>query len=488
MTDSQSLIDQVVDFFARYLSCSRDQLDLLALWTFHTHCYRNAPFSPALNIHSREKQSGKTTCLELLEMLCNDTWFHTSPSPALVIRQTQGLDKNQPFTGTLLLDECRFTAALQGVLSAAFRWSGRQVGRSTNETGDSVFDRRISFFPKAFAGNGRLPDCLRDVSIPIGLEPKQPGSSYRRFHQDSNREPAASLRAGLHQWYEEHTDRLAKMPTYKESQFPPELSSRQQDCAEPLLHIADLIGGQWPQRARNALVNAFALSAFEDFYSSKQVLGDIQKAFAAKDHPQWISTADLLIFLHTMDNRTWDEWSKGKPLNSKDLAALLAPFGIKSKNHRTGEGEKVAKGYNQEDLLASWRCHTLPELFRRAKQEMMTNAAQGSHGSVAANLQNSVGGAPQQGTGSQKLEASSVAATLQNSVPRDSEQVAGSQKLAAPPVAADLQHSELVAGSQKPVADNPKPVAKSEPRIVRSVKVYAGQQHKPIEVITVLDD
>ncbi len=366
MPDSELLIDLVVDFYSSFLFCSREQIDLLALWTFHTYCFQYAPFSPALNIHSREKQSGKTTCLQLLHMLCGRASFHTSPSPALVIRQTQGM-VGRPFTGTLLLDDCRFTTALQGVLAASVRWSGVQTVRSKNEAGGPVFEERFCYFPKAFAGNQRLPDCLRDVSIPIALEPKgvlrskrdDPDSSFLRFRQDDNQEEADSLSVDLHQWYEDHVEALKKMPSYRESQFPPELSSRQQDCAEPMLIIADLIGGDWPQRARNALVNAFALSAFEDFHSSKQILADVHQAFTTKGNPAWLSTADVLEFLHAMDDRAWDEWSKGKPMTSKDLGRLLHPFGIKSKNHRTEEGkkgvkDKVVKGYSLEAFQKSW--------------------------------------------------------------------------------------------------------------------------------------
>src|SRR5947208_16210905 len=85
--ETQTLINQVVDFYGQYLSCSPHQLDLLALWTFHTHCFQSAPFSPPLNISSRRPQSGKTLCLELLALLCHRPCFHTSPAPSLLLHQ-----------------------------------------------------------------------------------------------------------------------------------------------------------------------------------------------------------------------------------------------------------------------------------------------------------------------------------------------------------------------------------------------------------------
>src|SRR5215831_12246124 len=102
MNTTETLINQIVDFCRQYLSCSPEQLDLLALWTLHTHVYSAAPFSPSLNIHSHEKQSGKTVCLELLSLLCHDAWMHTAAAPSLLLRQ---LTRDEPnsFTGTLLL-------------------------------------------------------------------------------------------------------------------------------------------------------------------------------------------------------------------------------------------------------------------------------------------------------------------------------------------------------------------------------------------------
>ncbi|HEV3040884.1 MAG TPA: DUF3631 domain-containing protein [Candidatus Angelobacter sp.] len=406
----QPLIDQVATYYVRYLSASPEHLDLLALWTLHTYCFQDAAFSPSLNITSRHKQSGKTLCLQLLNDLCSDTWLYTSPSPALVLRQTQGTDTNHPFTGTLLLDDCHITTRLRGVLTAGFHWTGTQIVACKDRDGKRSFEQRPAFFPKAFVSNGYLPDSLKDVSIPISLEPKQRGSPCRRFSYDNETsEFCRTLRRSLYRWGQENSQRLADRASYEENQFPLEFSSRQQDLAEPLLQVADLIGGDWPQRARNALISIFALSAFEDFYSSRQVLFDLREAFHAKDDPQWISTADLLEFLHTMDDRTWDEWNKGKPMNPKDLATLLKPFGIRPANQRLESG-KVIKGYKKELLDRVWVRQLLLETWGTTVptcgEEILSR-----NNLVAANPQNSSTNIP-----AQQLTPGAVAAEMQEQI------------------------------------------------------------------------
>jgi putative DNA primase/helicase len=358
-SESHALLDGVVAFYRQYLSCSPQQLDLLALWTFHTHCFQVQPFSPALHLHSRHKQSGKSLCLDLLKLLCQHPWRHTSSAPSVLLQQMQGPGEADPFVGTLLLDDCPINNRLQGVLAASFKWYGGQMVVEKDGRGGFRINSYQAFFPKAFAANRRLPPALADLAIPLALEPKPPGSFCHRFRYQEAFEQTLPLLKRLYQWGAENAGPLEQIAPYKEDQFPPQLSARQQDCAEPLLQIADLIGGAWPQRARQALVNAFAWSAFEDFYASRQLLSDLRDAFAAQDNPAWISTADLLGFLHILDDRTWDEWSKGKPLSASDLARLLEPFGIRSHNHRTGS-TSVAKGYNLQDFKKSWELH-LPQ-------------------------------------------------------------------------------------------------------------------------------
>jgi hypothetical protein len=78
------------------------------------------------------------------------------------------------------------------------------------------------------------------------------------------RQASKPLRESLHQWTAENAGRLAAVALYHEDQLPQELSPRQQDCAEPLLQLADIIGGGWPLRLRRALVNVYTVNDKEE--------------------------------------------------------------------------------------------------------------------------------------------------------------------------------------------------------------------------------
>ena len=88
-------------FFQKHLNTTPEQLGLLSIWTLHTHCYSAFRTTPYLNICSREKQCGKTLCLELLSLVCNNVWYATGATPAVLAKTVLG---SRP---TILLDECQ---------------------------------------------------------------------------------------------------------------------------------------------------------------------------------------------------------------------------------------------------------------------------------------------------------------------------------------------------------------------------------------------
>src|SRR5436305_5247273 len=226
--NGHALINQVANFYQQYLHCSPEQLDLLALWTMHTHIIPAAPFSPVLNICSRQKHSGKTLCLQLLGLLCDHGWMHTAAAPPLLLHQLT--DGYEPFPGTLLLDDCdatfgksRMNIKLQGLFTARFQQDARFTVR-VKDDGEYIFDDKPVFFPAAFAGNGRLHASLAERSILIALEPKRPvlrcqpkdaGSACQPFRFFEAQNQSRSLQGNLGDWGGANHERFEKIAPYQ---------------------------------------------------------------------------------------------------------------------------------------------------------------------------------------------------------------------------------------------------------------------------------
>jgi putative DNA primase/helicase len=88
--------------------------------------------------------------------------------------------------------------------------------------------------------------------------------------------------------------------------LPEAMSDRQQDISEPLAAIADLAGGEWPSRMRDALLELFGASS-ADGSIGVQLLRDIRSVFEEKGVER-IASADLAAALCEIEGQPWAEW------------------------------------------------------------------------------------------------------------------------------------------------------------------------------------
>jgi hypothetical protein len=94
---------------------------------------------------------------------------------------------------------------------------------------------------------------------------------------------------------------------------------------EPLIAIADLAGGAWPDLARRAAVTL--TSTQEDTDRGVELLADIAGILEDTEEDP-IGTTDLLVHLKNLEDRPWAEWSNGRGLSACALARFLNPFGV----------------------------------------------------------------------------------------------------------------------------------------------------------------
>src|SRR5262249_21904188 len=132
------------------------------------------------------------------------------------------------------------------------------------------------------------------------------------------------------------------------------LHNRAADNWRPLLAIADIAGGEWPERARAAVR---ALDT-EDDTAPVTLLLDIQSVFSARGVDR-ISSADLVAALVAMEGRPWAEWPQGKPLTQNGLARLLKLFGIAPTTIRVAAA--TPKGYVLAHLADTFKRYITPK-------------------------------------------------------------------------------------------------------------------------------
>ena len=350
--DLQQLMDSIVVFLRKYLICDDYQLTILALWITHTWCFEQFSSVAYLDVRSPQPESGKTRCLDLLGVLCQSPWRGRGPTPATVMQtllkdcSLASLERNLSAPSqTILLDDSHHVFGpserqqLVAMLNSGVRRDSWYILGETSYT---------LFGPKAFAGNTPLPRSLAARCIPIVLKRKRPSDVLDRFDFLSAVEEADAIIEQLQLLAKDHQWILEKM-IERPPKLPPVLTAHEQDCAEPLLYIADAIGGPWPERASNAII---ACSRLNDCSPSVQILADIRTSFLMNNNPEHLLTRDLLHMLRIMEHRPWAAWTTNSSAACK-LGHLLKPFGISSSKRTKGE-EKGTMGYRFKDFEDVW--------------------------------------------------------------------------------------------------------------------------------------
>jgi hypothetical protein len=206
---------------------------------------------------------------------------------------------------------------------------------------------------KAIAAIKRLPSTLTDRSITVPMRRKLKTEKRPRY-RDYDREEFKHLRSKALRWANDSERSLPDDPP-----VPDALDDRSADNWRPLIAIANLAGGDWPEAARKA---ALALSGVGDDTEGVRLLRDIKWIFSGKpakaegteeavieEEPvDRMFSIDLVGHLIGIEGSPWADWPK-KGFTQTALADLLEPYGTRPATVRIGT--KTLKGY----MLASFR-------------------------------------------------------------------------------------------------------------------------------------
>jgi Protein of unknown function (DUF3631)/RepB DNA-primase from phage plasmid len=342
--DGAALLDALRAHFRRYVVLPEHADIALALWTLNTWAFESFDIAPYLSITSPTRRCGKTVLMTMLYWLCRRGKKSDSMSKPAIYRS---VDTERP---TLVLDEVGWVLdpkdERQGILCGGFERNG--FVEVCEGEGRSITTRLFSTFcPKAFGLIGQLTATLTDRSIVIPMRRKTPAEKAERLRRRDTEEHG-QLRRRCLRWATDNVEALAQVA----SPGLTALNDRANDLWEPLLAIADRVGGVWPDRARTA---ALALSGGDlagDDTQGAELLADARRAFDAGKLPE-MTTKTFISALCDDPERPWASYAKGEPITDRQLAKLLRPFGIVSVTvHPLGAPH--AKGYRRADFEDAW--------------------------------------------------------------------------------------------------------------------------------------
>jgi Protein of unknown function (DUF3631) len=128
-----------------------------------------------------------------------------------------------------------------------------------------------AYAPVALAGLGWLPDTILSRSVIIRMRRRSQGEKVEQFRRRIHERQGHQVRALIQQWAQEAEIAWPELP--------PEIQDRDADVWEPLIAIADAVGGDWPPRARVAAVTLVAASKEIEPSLGIRLLADLRTIF-----------------------------------------------------------------------------------------------------------------------------------------------------------------------------------------------------------------
>ena len=308
--------------------------DAATLYAAATHAVTKLEFAARLVVKSPVKRCGKSRLLDVLAQLVRKPLLTSDISAAALVRS---IDPDDP--PTLMLDEADATFGalkgdekaehLRGILNAGFgrdrpyrRWDVTTRGIEDCDT----------FAMAVLAGIGSLPDTIEDRAVIIELRRKSPSERVAKYRVRRDKAGVAAAGERLAAALGPYADAIGDA----EPDMPPGLSDRAEDVWEAMIAIADLAGGDWPARARTAAAGLSGNGAAADSTLGERLLADLRDVLGGADS---MHSETILDGLHKISEAPWGDYF-GRPLNARDLAKLLRPYGVRSTRREGRRGEQ----------------------------------------------------------------------------------------------------------------------------------------------------
>lgn len=227
------------------------------------------------------------------------------------------------------------------MLNAGHR-KGATAGRCVIRGKNVETEELPAYCAVALAGLDDMPDTLMTRSVVVRMRRRAPNERVEPWRLRVNGAEAHELGDRLAEWARAQARPVAW------PEMPPGIEDRNADVWEALLAVANLAGGEWPDRARRSAVTLVTQSADRTGSLGVILLRDLRTVFGEETR---LSTDTILEQLHAIDESPWADL-RGKELDARGLSRRLSKYGVKPKLLRVAEA--VFRGYEAADLADPW--------------------------------------------------------------------------------------------------------------------------------------
>ena len=339
------LLSEGRGFLSRFIAFpSAAAGDASALWGMHTHVTEACNASPRLAALSDLPGSGKTLLMELAGLLSRNASLEADlTGPALVALMSSG-------PRTVLMDECdQYWNRNGGESYRQLRTivnSGYRQGATVTRRSAGGYRKDPVFGAIAMAGLGTLPGSVLSRCVVIRMAQRKPEQVLEHYMPRLHEPLGLAIGEAMGSWARSVAlDIASSWPD-----MPEKIQDRARECWEPLIAIADLAGGDWPERARAAAIElVLGNEAHPVLSPAQRVLSDLRTVWVGDGTS--LPTSVVVQRLFALPDTPWARiWTDNNA--PRELAAMLAPYGVRPVKVR--DGERVCQGYRRADLARVW--------------------------------------------------------------------------------------------------------------------------------------
>jgi hypothetical protein len=364
--DGSALLDDIRDWYGTYIRpYDNTDLNLLSVWTAHTHVPVECYTSPRLQIDSSMFGSGKTTLCEHLHRLCGKgVLMGQVSSPAMMARL---LFANPELPATLIIDEADRNLKpdrpgvddLLSVLNSGYKIGATRPVTVPDGQGGWRVENMPTFAPVVISGNAPLlPDDTRSRCLRVLLVPDLDGV-VDDTDWEMIEDGVAQLHKRISDWASSARDQIAGLAV----DLPNECRGRMKDKWRPLMRVAAVAGGHWPQTVTDLVVRDISEQQAErdDGHQSMppamRLMHHLHGLWNVPDAllygRTFVPTKELLAALRTFHPEDWSAASaKGRELTAQSLGRMMRQA---ARVHTTRIEHGGPRGYLHAELLPPWR-------------------------------------------------------------------------------------------------------------------------------------
>src|SRR5262245_48878325 len=340
-------------FVRRFVSTHKHAQHVAVLWVAHCHAIDAFYTTPRIRIESPQPECGKTVFLDVLGRLLPDPITDVSITPSALYRT---LEKRTP---AVLLDEVDKTLARKGAgdsetlsLLLAIANSGYRRGWTVTRCAPRTHEptQFPTFASMALAGlNAKMDAPFMTRSITLEMERALPSRQPEPFEWGEELAAACEeLRDEFAAWAASHVEQLRSCRPER----PDWMTGRAREVWEPLLRVANVVGGPWPRRLLEAGESLVRRGKQDNATLSVAILGAGRTIFG--DRARIFST-DLLIGLNALEDAPWASWNDGAGLRPIDFTNRVVRHFKLHHSQSIRIGDENRKGYEREWFEAAWR-------------------------------------------------------------------------------------------------------------------------------------